>query len=456
VRLARGVHQGQGEGQGERVLVPGYRLGRVLGVGAGGPVWAAVRESDQLAVAVKIVDPTVTREAAVLRGLDHPHVVRLLSELALGDGRLALILERVGGGSLARVVAARGHLTAAETATVLVTLGTTLADLHRLGVTHGDLSPGNVLFHTDGRPMLADLGAARVAGLGGAVVSGTPGFTDPALLAGEPAGPRSDAYALAALGWFCLVGSPPPAPIDRTPLSGVCPTVPTGLAAAIDAGLEPEPEARIGAGELAWLAYDAAAPAPVALAAGTDPASELTHRIRALAAAEGSPETTTTGRKSRTKPLAFRPVRIAMGVTAVIGLVLSTGLVVARSSASAAPQWATILAGLSVSRAAAFAEPSRGPAAFDVPGSPAWLQDEAALKRLATTGLHYEHLSIAVGRIQVQSASDGRARLRVAVGPSAYDVVGGPVHHEPAGAVAVVVLTLRRLGSGWRVFSVSR
>jgi eukaryotic-like serine/threonine-protein kinase len=462
VRLARTVDGEQGAG----VRIPGYLVEGVLGVGAGGPVWSAVRKADGLAVAVKVVDQAVSREAAVLRGLEHPHVVRLLDEVALDDGRPALVLERVRGGSLARVLAARGHLSAGETVTVLTTLGTTLADLHRQGLAHADLSPANVLFHPDGRPMLADLGVARTAGSPaaapsgapvfwtpafGTAVFGTPGFTDPAVLEGHPAGPAADVFGLAALGWFCLTGAPPPHPVERPPLREVCPTAPSALTETIDAGLHPDVGRRIGADEVAWRAYEAAAPQPVTLAGGTDPATELTRRIRARAAS--APEAAVAvARGSRLRSITA--VRTMLTTSAVVTLVLATGLLVSRSAASAAPQWSTVVSQLAVARAAAFADPVRGPAAFDVPRSPAWRQDDAALGRLRSSGLRYRQLAITVGPIRVESESASRAVLRVAVGTSAYDVVGGQPRREPATAARDVRLSLRREGDGWRVFAV--
>ncbi len=144
-------------------------------------------------VAIKVVAPQGNStdspvELAVLRGVRHPHVVRLVEDIGLPGGAVALVLERASGGSLARVVDARGHLTPAETVTVLTALATTLVDLHRMGVTHGDISPGNVLFHADGRPVLADLGVSHVAATHRTEAWGTDGFVDPAVLAGEAAG----------------------------------------------------------------------------------------------------------------------------------------------------------------------------------------------------------------------------------------------------------------------------
>src|SRR5689334_20609123 len=58
------------------------------------------------------------------------------------------------------------------------------------------------------------------------------------------------------------------------------------LAAVVGAAIDPEPERRPGAAELARLFYDAVAPEPVEVVLDADPAAALTHRLRAQAADE--------------------------------------------------------------------------------------------------------------------------------------------------------------------------
>ena len=77
-------------------------------------------------------------------------------------GGLGLVLDYAPGGSLAELMASRGSLGAGETVTVLTPVAQALAYLHGHGFTHGDVSPGNVLFTAHGKPLLADLGVARM------------------------------------------------------------------------------------------------------------------------------------------------------------------------------------------------------------------------------------------------------------------------------------------------------
>jgi hypothetical protein len=245
--------------------VPGLRLQHVLGRGAHGEVWAAVDTGTGEEVAVKLrrtvaaageaqapsaapdeddaeAAERLAREIALLRRIDHPHVVRLRRVLDLPGGSRALVLDRAAGGSLARLVRRRGGLQPGEVVTLVVTLARTLADLHVGGVVHGDLSPGNVLFAVDGRPLLSDLGQGAVLGTDcGTTRWATPGFADPA--PGSAADPARDVWGLGAVGWFALAGRPPAAVPDPVPgpVPGTMPRTVPGTERAGDREQPPEP-----------------------------------------------------------------------------------------------------------------------------------------------------------------------------------------------------------------------
>ncbi|GLY18680.1 hypothetical protein Kisp01_56940 [Kineosporia sp. NBRC 101677] len=217
--------------------VPGFRLYELLGFGAHGEVWRAEDLITGDEVALKIgrrcepgpdenpydggaseggVGERADRETALLSRIEHPHIVRLRRVVALPDENLALVLDLAAGGSLAALVAARGPLTPQEVVTMAIPIVSALEHLHMSGLTHGDVSPGNLLFAADGCPQLGDLGVARVLGERHEEAWSTPGFTDPRLITAAQAPPvpaevlqAADLWALAACCWFALTGRAP-------------------------------------------------------------------------------------------------------------------------------------------------------------------------------------------------------------------------------------------------------
>ncbi|WP_158220353.1 serine/threonine-protein kinase [Kineosporia sp. A_224] len=252
-------------------LVPGLVLGRLLGRGAHGTVWEARDPVTGDRVAVKVGrrpdDARTTREAALLARVDHPHVVRLRNLVECPDGTRALVLELAGGGSLAGLVAARGRLGPGETVTVAVGLARTLADLHALGLVHGDLTPGNVLLADDGRPLVGDLGVAGVLGRADGERWGTTGFADPA--DGPADDPARDVHALGAVVRFCLTGSPDAGtgPAAGHPAGGTAGATADALLALADLCTGDRPDRRPDAAEVARLAWTAGPAEPLRLVA---------------------------------------------------------------------------------------------------------------------------------------------------------------------------------------------
>ena len=198
---------------------PGTGSRRSSGAGSTGTVWLARREGpvDQV-VAVKRVaaaDPdavdSLRREAEILATLDHPHVVDLLDLIDDPPG-LALVMPLARGGSLRRLLDECGTLAAGQVVAVLAPIADALASAHRRGVVHGDVKPANLLFTSDGEPLLADFGVARHLGARAVPhlpLRGTAAYLDPALLDGAAPNGASDVYALGVVAYEALTGRRP-------------------------------------------------------------------------------------------------------------------------------------------------------------------------------------------------------------------------------------------------------
>lgn len=267
--------------------IPGYTPSRQLGRGGSSIVWLVTRDRDGARFAVKCMVASgdaedyeqacagMRREVGLYSRLKHEHLVAVHDLVELdraAGGPLGIVMDYAAGGSLANLVAGRGRLRVGEAVTMLTPIAQALTYVHANGLVHGDVSPGNVLFTAEGMPLLADLGVAvRVGDPARRFEVGTTGFMDPT--DGDTAGtgaehrlrPERDVYSLAAVGWYALTGSAPEPVRLRPPLPLIVPDVPKGLAAALEAGLDPDPRLRPSAKELGLAIFRSAAPEPLDL-----------------------------------------------------------------------------------------------------------------------------------------------------------------------------------------------
>ncbi|WP_113717528.1 serine/threonine protein kinase [Arthrobacter dokdonensis] len=292
--------------QGQPPVLDGFDAVRRLGGGAQAEVWlvrpvdggaplaakcfaAAGEGLSGLTAATRHNETEITQEWRILAHYDHEHLVRMHGLVRLGgpwQGGSALLMDYAAGGSVRDMVAARGPLSVGECVTVLTPLGKVLSYLHGRGVVHGDVAPGNVLLTALGKPVLGDLGLARLAVQPHGRDAGTPGFF---CLMDDVVSPASDVYAMAAVGWFALTGHAPAATRDRMPLGMYAREVPDELAAALEAGLAEDAAQRPTAAELAQAVFRSARAEPLALAQSVHPSvlPELLTRRDVRAPAQG-------------------------------------------------------------------------------------------------------------------------------------------------------------------------
>jgi hypothetical protein len=250
------------------VYVPGYAVDGQLDAGGDGLVWVAREEATGRHVALKLIDiadpgarEQARREASLLTTIEHPHVLPMLG-IADTPGALVLVLALAGGGSLADLLTVRGTLPPGEIVTVCAPIGQALADLHARGLVHGNLTPGNVVFTADGRPMIADLGISRLGGEFRTEVGMIDGYAAPEVQAGYPPQPGSDVYGLAVIAMRSLTGYVPAHPI-------VLPGIPPATQGALAQALHPDPMRRPDAMSLSNALFALADPEPIMLVSDT-------------------------------------------------------------------------------------------------------------------------------------------------------------------------------------------
>lgn len=215
----------EAEGVPPETRVGPYRLGRLLGRGGMGHVYAADRDDGAYAqqVAVKLLRsrfPTddllqrFAREREILASLDHPGIARILDGGSSEVGPW-LAMEYVDGRPLPDHAEA-GQLTIDERIDLFASVCDAVDHAHRRGVVHRDLKPSNVLVAREGRVKLLDFGIATILGKVGdpgltrtGVRPHTPEYASPEQVRGEPATTASDIWALGALLHELLTGRRP-------------------------------------------------------------------------------------------------------------------------------------------------------------------------------------------------------------------------------------------------------
>ena len=158
------------------------------------------------------------REAEAAMKISHPNLVAVYDVGEDPETHLCYILmEYVGGGSLAERIRRKGKLEIREAVSITMHVAKALDAAHRLGVVHRDIKPANIMFTSDGVPKLADLGIARVQGGGEDttltktdMIIGTPAYMSPEqMMNSHDVDARADIYSLGIVLYEMLTGVRP-------------------------------------------------------------------------------------------------------------------------------------------------------------------------------------------------------------------------------------------------------
>jgi serine/threonine protein kinase len=198
-----------------------YELGVVIGRGGMGDVFGGQDLRLGRAVAIKVLradmaaDPESRRrfevEARAAARLLHPHAVAVY-DTGEEDGVPFIVMERLPGATLADEIAG-APLDPERACRLTLQILSALEAAHRQGIVHRDVKPGNVLLTEHGDAKLADFGIAKVAERHDATMTvgliGTPAYLSPDRLAGRPATPADDVYAVGVLLYETLTAAKP-------------------------------------------------------------------------------------------------------------------------------------------------------------------------------------------------------------------------------------------------------
>lgn len=213
------------------VLFGRYRIDALTSSSAGVEVWEGFDLHALTPITIKLGSPDTEPEDALLEGeamvaVRHPGVVRLI-DFGLHQGqRPCLVMESVGGETLAGRLDEVGRLPWYEAFEVAAEALDALAALHDEGLVHSNITPEHVVLQPGEQP------SVKVVGLGHVSFVSTdneptsseeelpevePAYKAPEQFIGSDLCPASDIYSLGVVLWEAISGTCPFA--DQSPLS---------------------------------------------------------------------------------------------------------------------------------------------------------------------------------------------------------------------------------------------
>jgi eukaryotic-like serine/threonine-protein kinase len=240
------------------------KLIKRVGQGSFGEVYRAFDTTLEREVALKLLLPSrqdkaseakaLLREARALARVRHPNVVPVYG-VDSHDGRVGFWSDFVHGKTLSALLASEGPFGAREAALIGIDLCKAVGAVHAAGLFHRDIKAGNVMREAGGRILLMDFGLTHDHD-STQLLSGTPIYMAPELLAGAPASIATDIYSLGVLLFHLLTGK---YPVDgsstreiksahesgqRQTLLDVRPDLPEQLAHVVEIAANPDPSKR--------------------------------------------------------------------------------------------------------------------------------------------------------------------------------------------------------------------
>lgn len=210
-----------------------YTLEEKIGEGGMGVVYRARHALLRRPTAIKLLAPEragadnlqrFEREVQLTAGLSHPSTVAVFDYGRTLDGVFYYAMEFLDGTNLEQLVRTHGPQSPAHVVHILQQVAGALAEAHDVGLVHRDVKPANIILcERGGMPDVAkvvDFGLvkrfeARADDMTMAAVTaphtlmGTPLYMAPEAITGDShVDARSDLYALGAVGYFLLTGTP--------------------------------------------------------------------------------------------------------------------------------------------------------------------------------------------------------------------------------------------------------
>ena len=211
----------------QQLVGDGYQLQWIIGHGGMSTVWLADDLANEREVAIKVLRPEFSsnaeflarfrNEALCAQGINSDNVVATYdyreADTDAGFTVCYIIMEYIRGESLADLIAREGQLDEALALDVLEQAAHGLAVIHRMGLVHRDIKPGNLMLTQHGQVKITDFGIAKAAAAvpltRTGMVVGTAQYVSPEQAQGMKVTAASDVYSLGVVGYELLSGKRP-------------------------------------------------------------------------------------------------------------------------------------------------------------------------------------------------------------------------------------------------------
>ncbi|KAF9363995.1 hypothetical protein BGX34_002799 [Mortierella sp. NVP85] len=199
-----------------------YLLVETLGKGSSGCVKLARHRKTNEQVAIKIIPKAslvnraavhrgIEREIAIMKLINHPHVIRLY-DVYETDKELFLVMEYVSGGELFDFLVEKGRLAESDARRFFQQIIVGLAFCHKRKICHRDLKPENLLLDNQMNVKIADFGMASLQKNGRLLETscGSPHYASPEVVTGlKYDGSASDIWSCGVILYALLTGHLP-------------------------------------------------------------------------------------------------------------------------------------------------------------------------------------------------------------------------------------------------------
>src|SRR5271156_6311569 len=195
----------------------GFADAEEIGRGGFGIVYRCRQVALERTVAVKVLtaeldenrERFLREQRAMGRLTGHPNIVGVLQVGETQSGCAYLVMQYHRLGSLEARIRRLGPLGVDEVLRLGVKMAGALEAAHGLGIVHRDVKPANILLTDYGELALSDFGIAHISDgfkTAAGTFTGSPAFTAPEILSGDPPSEASDVYGLGATLFCALTG----------------------------------------------------------------------------------------------------------------------------------------------------------------------------------------------------------------------------------------------------------